>query len=58
MRTSAKKHKELRRVRKPNNIPVYRAKQHEITKYNGDGSLNQDYIKLQDLKKLVNNVSP
>lgn len=53
MKTSAKKHKELRRLRRPNNIPVYSARPHKLTKYNGDGSLNQDYIKLQELKKIV-----
>lgn len=53
MKTSAKKHKELRRVRKQNNIPVYSASPHKPTKYNGDGSLNNDYIKLQELKKLI-----
>lgn len=53
MRTSAKKHKELRRKRTPNNIPVYSAKPHKISKYLGDGSVNPDWQRFQDLKNKI-----
>jgi hypothetical protein len=53
MKTSAKKHKELRRVRKANNIPVYSATPHKPNKYNADGSLNSDYKRFQDLRNMI-----
>lgn len=49
--TSAKKHKELRRKRIPNNILIHSPKMHKINKYNVDGGINPDWTRLQELKK-------
>lgn len=51
--TSAKKHKELRRKRTPNSVPVHSPKMHKIVKYNGDGSINPIWTRLQELKKKI-----